>query len=206
LSKGLGDQQYGITAPTNFLNARYDRGNADFVRRHIVTGSYTYDLPFGQNRAVKLSGITNAILGGWQLAGILSWGTGEPFSVTFNSTTVGWPSNRADLIGDPSVSNPTVERWFNPAAFATPAAFTFGNSGRNILFGPGFFRWDNGFFKNTKITERLNLEFRAEFFNILNHPNFDVPASNISVPSQVGRITSTTDRGRDVQFGARLSF
>jgi hypothetical protein len=206
LSKGLGEQQYGITAPTDFRNARYDRGNADFVRRHITTANYTYDLPFGKGRTFDLSGLTNGLFGGWQLSGIFSFGSGEPYSVTFNSTTVGWASNRADIVGDPSVSNRSVERWFNPAAFAVPAPFTFGNSGRNILFGPGFFRWDNGIFKNTHLTERVNLEFRAEFFNLTNHPSFDVPASNISVPSQVGRISATTSTPRDIQFGMRLSF
>jgi hypothetical protein len=206
LSKGLSDQPFGIGAPTDFTNFRYDRGNMDFVRRHSTTANYTFDLPFGAGRAFQLSGVANALFGGWQLAGIVTFGTGEPYSVTFNSTTVGWPSNRADIVGDPSVANRSVDRWFNPAAFAVPQPFHFGTSARNSLFGPGFFRWDNGVFKNTKLTERLNLEFRAEFFNMTNHPSFDVPASNISVPSQVGRITATTSTARDIQFGLRLSF
>jgi hypothetical protein len=206
LSKGLGEQPFGITAPTDFRNARYDRGDMDFIRRHLTTANYTYDLPFGKGRTFELSGLANTLLGGWQLAGILSFGTGEPYSVTFNSTTVGWPSNRADIVGNPIPANRSIVQWFNPAAYAVPQPFTFGNSARNSLFGPNLFRWDNGFIKNTRITERLNLEFRAEFFNILNHPSFDVPASNISVPSQVGRITSTVSTARDIQFGMRLSF
>jgi len=154
----------------------------------------------------QLRGIADKLLGGWQLTGITSFGTGEPFSVTFNSTVLGWPSSRADIIGNPAVSNRSIDQWFNPAAFAVPAPFTYGNSARNLLFGPGYFNWDAGVFKNTLLTERINLEFRAEFFNILNHANFAVPASNISVPSTVSRISSTSNTPRDIQFGLRLQF
>jgi hypothetical protein len=140
------------------------------------------------------------------LNGILSKGTGEPFSVSFNSTVTGWPSNRADIVGDPYANARTLTRWFNPDAFAVPAPFTFGNSPRNVLWGPGYFTWDTSLIKNTAITERVNFEFRAEFFNVLNHASFNSPAANISVPNQVGRITSTFTGPRDIQFGARLSF
>ena len=75
-----------------------------------------------------------------------------------------------------------------------------------MLFGPGYFNWDTAVYKHTSITERLRLEFRAEFFNVLNHPTFNPPNSNISAPSQVGRITSTANTPRDIQFGMRLSF
>jgi hypothetical protein len=206
LSKGLSEQPFGITAPTDFRNARYDRGDMDFVRRHLVGGSYTYDLPFGKGRSFELSGLTNILFGGWRLAGILNFGTGEPYSVTFTPNVTGWPASRADIVGDPTPANRSISQWFNPAAYAVPQVFAFGNSARNSLFGPNLFGWDNGFMKNTPLTERLNLEFRAEFFNILNHPSFAAPASNISVPSQVGRITSTVSTARDVQFGMRLSF
>jgi hypothetical protein len=132
-------------------------------------------------------------------------GSGEPYSVTFTSTTLGWPSSRADIVGDPKVSNPSNAQWFNPAAFAVPAPFTYGNSARNMLFGPGFFGWDAAVFKQTRLTERVSLEFRAESFNVLNHPTFGLPASNISVPATVGRITSASDP-RATQFGLRLAF
>jgi hypothetical protein len=118
---------------------------------------------------------------------------------------VGWPSSRADIVGNTSGAG-NIAQWFNPAAFAVPAPFTYGNSARNFLFGPGIINWDQSLSKNTRIGERTNLEFRAEFFNIMNHANFDLPASNISVPSTVGRITSTSNAPRAIQFGARLSF
>ena len=102
------------------------------------------------------------------------------------------------VTGDPT-------RWFNPAAFAVPAPFTYGNSARNLLFGPGFFNWDAAVFKQFSISERLRLDFRAEVFNILNHPNFGLPASNISVPATAGRITSASD-ARNVHFALKLLF
>lgn len=204
LTKALGEQIH-VLPPMDNRNTRLDRGNLDTIRRHFATINYIYDLPFGAGRRHSLSGLADKLLGGWQIAGISSFGTGEPFSVTFTSTTLGWPSNRADIVGDPKVSDRSIDRWFNPAAFAVPAPFTYGNSARNLLFGPGSFSWDAAVFKNTMLTENLRLEFRAEFFNILNHANFGLPASSISVPATVGRISSASDP-RDIQFGMRLVF
>lgn len=206
LTKGLGEQIH-VLAPMDNRNTRLDRGNLDGIRRHFAAVNYIYDLPFGPGKRYlsSRSGLAGKLLGGWQIAGISSFGTGEPFSVTFTSRTLGWPSNRANVVGDPKVSKPTIQRWFNPDAFAVPAPFTYGNSARNLLFGPGFFNWDAAVFKTTALTEKLRLEFRAEFFNILNHANFGLPASDITVPATVGRITSASDP-RDIQFGLRLAF
>jgi hypothetical protein len=206
LTKALGEQVFG-NPPMDNRNTRLDRGNLDFIRRHYATLNYIYDLPFGRGRRWlgSLSGVADKLISGWQIAGISSMGTGQPFSVTFTSQMLGWPSSRADIVGDPEVSDPSITQWFNPAAFAAPAPFTYGNSARNLLFGPGFFSWDAAVFKNTALTETVNLEFRTEFFNVLNHPNFGNPASNISVPATVGRISSA-GAARDIQFGARLSF
>ncbi len=204
-NKSLTEQPFGISPPTNPFNARLDWGNADSIRTHYVTINYTYDLPFGKGRRYALSGVRDLVLGGWQLAGISSLGTGQPFSVTFTSTVVGWPSSRADIVGNPNGAG-TILQWFNPAAYAVPAPFLYGNSARNSLFGPGIINWDQSLYKRFNITDRIHLEFRAEFFNFMNHANFDVPAANISVPSQVGRITNTTNAPRAIQFGMRLAF
>jgi outer membrane receptor protein involved in Fe transport len=206
LSHELNEQPFGIAAPTSPFNAHLDWGNADFISRNYATINFTYDLPFGKGRYISLSGIKDKLFGGWQLASISSVGSGQPFSVTFTSTTVGWPSSRANLVGNPSGAG-TIAQWFNPAAFAVPGPYTYGNSPRNFLYGPGIINWDQAFYKLTNITERTRLEFRAEFFNIMNHANFGTPASiNISVPSTVGKISSTTNASRDIQFGMRLSF
>ena len=204
-NKSLTEQPFGIAAPTNPFYARLDWGNADFIRTHYVIINFTCDLPFGKGRHYSLSGVKDIAFGGWQVAGISSLGTGQPFSVTFNSTVVGWPSSRADIVGNPNGAG-TISQWFNPAAYAVPAPFTYGNAARNSLFGPGIINWDQAMYKKFAITERIGLEFRAEFFNIMNHANFDVPAANISVPAQVGKITSTTSVPRAIQFGMRLTF
>jgi hypothetical protein len=207
-TNALSEQPFGISAPMDSFRAYLDRGHADFIAHHVTTANYTWDLPFGRGRAWELSGVADKIFGGWQLAGIVGVGSGQPFSVTFDSTVTGWPSNRANVVPDQPLypEDRSIARWFNPAAFAVPAQFTYGNSARNMLFGPGYFNWDTAVFKNTAITEHVNLQFRAEFFNILNHPSFGVPSSNVSVASQVARITSTANTPRDIQFGLRLSF
>src|SRR3954447_1745097 len=143
------------------FRAYLDRGHADFIAHHVTTANYTYDLPFGNGRKFALSGVADKVFGGWQLAGIMGLGSGQPYSVTFDSTLTGWPSNRADVIGDPALENRSIARWFNAAAFAVPAPFTYGNSARNLLFGPGYFNWDSAIYKHTRITEIFDLEFRA---------------------------------------------
>lgn len=205
-TRALGPQTYG-QPPMDNRNARLDRGNLDFIRKHYATANYTYDLPFGKGKRWlgSMSGAADKLVGGWRLSGITAFGSGQPYSVTFTSKVLGWPSSRADIVGNPTPASRNIQQWFNPAAFAVPAQFTYGNSARDMLWGPGFFNWDAGIFKDTHVTERALVEFRAELFNILNHPNFGLPASDITVPATVGRITSASD-GRTVQFGLKLLF
>ena len=205
-TRALGEQTFG-NAPMDNRNTRLDRGNLDFIRRHWATGNYIYDLPFGKGRkwGNSVTSVADKMISGWRLAGLTTFGTGEPYSVNFTSTTVGWPSSRANIAGDPNPANRSITQWFNPAAFAVPAPYTYGNSARNMLFGPGAFTWDSAVFKDFGITESVTLNFRAEFFNILNHPVFGLPASNISVPNTVGRITSASE-ARNIQFALRLVF
>lgn len=201
-----GASQYG-NVPTDNQNIRLDRGNDPSIRQQYFVGNYVYMLPFGKGQRFlsSLSSPLNAILGGWETSGILTIGSGLPYSVTFDSVVEGWPSSRADIIGNPSVSNPSLSRWFNPGAFALPQPFTYGNSAPYSLFGPDFVNWDTAVFKQFSLTERFKLQFRTEFFNALNHPNFGNPNSDISVPTQVGTITSAGSP-RNIQFSLRLTF
>lgn len=141
------------------------------------------------------------------MAGITYLRTGVPFSVSFSSTQAGWFSSRADLVGNPKLprSERSIGRWFNAAAFAVPAPFTYGNSARNLLFGPGDVVIDLSLLKATKILENLTVQFRADFFNLPNRANFGNPAANISVPAQVGRIFGAGDP-RQIQFGLKVLF
>lgn len=192
----------------NPYNLRADRGNSDQIRRHIFSLAYSYELPFGPGKPLaNVSGPLGKVIGGWQLAGITYLRTGMPFSVSFNATQPGWFSGRADLLRDPKLprSERSITRWFDASAFAVPAPFTYGNSARNLLFGPGDVVFDLSVLKDTKIKEVVTVQFRAEFFNLPNHPNFGNPAANISVPSTVGAIFGAGDP-RQIQFGLKVLF
>ena len=117
------------------------------------------------------------------------------------------PPQRPDLLRNPNVPadqrNP--ERWFDTSAFAQPAQFTFGNAGRNVVFAPGLTNFDMSMQRNIKLDESSSVEFRWQVFNIFNHPNFDVPG-RIAFSSSFGRIFSTAEPSRQMQFGLKFVF
>jgi hypothetical protein len=139
--------------------------------------------------------------------------TGFPFTIsvfgdTANSGTVlGENPIRANYTGQPIFGSGTrtADEWFNPAAFATPAAFTFGNTGRNAVYGPGLQTLDFAVAREFSIAERAKFQFRGEFFNALNHTNLGTPDRFVNTP-QFGTITEATTPGREIQLSARLSF
>ena len=197
-----------VGGPQNPYSTANDRGNSDQVRRHIFSAAYTYDLPFGPGKAfLAKGGAAGKIVGGWQVAGITYLRTGQPFSVGFNNTGGAWYANRANVsnVGALPRGERSITRWFDSSGYSVPAQFTFGNSARNLLFGPGDIVFDVSLIKDTAITERVKTQFRAEFFNMPNHANFGNPGTNISVPSSLGRITSAGDP-RQIQFGLKLLF
>lgn len=202
--RAIGEDLY--TGPQDVRNFRADRANLSGLRRQLFTANFLYELPFGSGKPFLNQGFLGRyLLGGWQIGGIEQLGTGLPFSPSFSSTIQGSPSGRPDVVGEWRVDNPNITQWFNPAGFAVPAPFQFGNAGKNTMIGPGLVTIDVSVYKNTAIMERAQLQFRAEFFNIINRANFNNPAANISVPSQVGRITSAGP-ARVIQFGLRLIF
>ncbi len=176
-----------------------DRGASDYDIRHNLTLSWSYELPFGKGKAFgkNWSGATNALLGGWKFNSIDSFYSGSPFSVNSGTNTLGAGagSQRADLIGDWHVAHPGPSLWFNPAAFATPATYHYGNSGRNIVVGPGTNQIDFSLFKNIPLPlrEGTRLEFRTEAFNLFNHPQFDNP--NVSGATAVAAIVGIPTAG-----------
>jgi len=187
-----------VGGPQNPYNAAADRGNGDSIRPHVAYISATYDLPFFTK---------NRFLGGWQVAGIGQFRAGTPFSVTYNPTQAGWLGGRANVVNSNLYPDQQgITGWFNPAAFAIPAPFTFGNSARNMLFGPGQKIIDISLLKDFRFGDNHYLQFRAEAFNMPNTPSFGNPAANLSVPASVGRITGTTVPARAVQFGLKLVF
>jgi len=193
--------------PQDPRNRLADRGNSPFDIRHRLTIAWNYALPFGEgHRWLSGGGPAEYVLGGWQVNGINSFQTGLPFTPTLNATTVNTGTgSRPDRIGDGTLSNPTVDRWFDTSAFATPAAFTYGNSGRNILYGPGRVNFDFSLFKEFGIKEGSRLQFRAECFNVFNTPQFDLPNAAIGA-GNAGTITGIVGTPRQIQFGAKVIF
>lgn len=188
----------------DFYNRGLDRGPSGSEVRHRGVLSAVYDLPLLGNR-----GWITRLFGGWRAGGIATFQSGPPFTVysSVNATNAFTPGTlRADLIGDPklSESNRGLSRWFNTAAFATPAPFRFGTAGRGILHGPGLWNVDSSLIKTFPIRERIRLEMRAEFFNVLNHANFGLPGRSTGTPA-FGIINSAS-AGRSSQLAARIEF
>ena len=164
-------------------------GHSDFDVRHTFTSYITYNLPAPSH--AKL------LLGGWQLNSLMSIHTGTPFTVYAGKNVSGTFEGKdlVDVVGDPfkgvshDVANGFVQ-WVNPAAFALPAAGTFGNEQRNQFYGPGLTQVDFSVFKNTPITERVTTQLRIEMFNIFNHTNLGGLGTTFSSGS-FGRITDT---------------
>jgi hypothetical protein len=193
--------------PQNNADLAAERGPACDVR-HRFALSAVYAIP-GLNKAAWTSAVTK----NWQFSTLYQVQTGFPFTIsvfgdTANSGTVlGENPIRANTTGQP-VFGPgthTASAWFNSAAFATPAAFTFGNVGRNSVYGPGLQTWDFALARDFSLTERAKFQFRGEFFNALNHANLGTPDRFVNTP-QFGTITQPTTPGREVQLSARLSF
>jgi Carboxypeptidase regulatory-like domain len=198
--------------PQDIYNFAAERSLADFHRKHQFTASFNYSLPFGRGQAFfkDARGLKQILLGDYQLNGIVSVLSGRPFTPQYNAPDVG--QQRPDLIGDPYQNIP-AGLFFNPAAFRDPSDVIdpndplnfFGNAGRNILIGPGFKNFNLSLLKNLHLSEGVRLQLRAEAFNVLNHPNFQVPVFFLD-RADVGQVTSTSNEGRELQFAIKLLF
>jgi hypothetical protein len=192
------------------FNRRGNRAVNDHHRSHTAAFSYLYEVPFFKSAP----GALRAAFSGWQLSGINTFRSGTYFSIVSGTdaslTGVGY--DRANLVGDPSLPggrsrNERINAWFNTAAFAANRPGEYGNSGRNIIRGPGDILWDLSVRKAFPIfSEARRLEFRTEMFNIMNRPNFANPSGrNVNAPASFGRITSAGP-GRQIQLVLRYTF
>jgi hypothetical protein len=187
----------------------FDRSYSNFDTRSRAVGSAGYELPFGKGKRYLSGGIGNAIAGGWQLQPIVQLRTGYPFSVTAASgsctcgTYVPQRPNLARGRTSGRIAHPSPFHWFDPTAYVAPTPGYQGTVTRNVLRGPGTAEVDFSAIKNFALYERLTAQFRAEAFNIINHPNFGNPAANIS-NSNVGTVSATSFDNRDLQFALKL--
>jgi hypothetical protein len=200
----------------DFRNPSQEYGNSDFDIRHRFVFSYLYELPIGHGKRMlgEASGVMNQIVGGWQVGGITSVSSGNWFTILDdNGVANSDGQQRPDLIGDPRGKPCVPNTFFNTCAFADPPSGSFGDVSRNSVQGPGYQIWDFSVFKNFAITERTKLEFRAEFFNVFNHPNLQFaksgPQNSINTTTfgtpQFGFLTGARDP-RQIQLALKLSF
>ncbi len=195
-----GSNGFGSVQDTR--NRRLNYGLADHHIAHRFVLSGNYELPF------NAPGAAGHLIRGWALSGISTMQTGQPITVTLNfdnanTGTTNWPNRLAS--GKPS--NQNINNWIDAAAFAFPAAFTFGNAGRNTMIGPGFFSTDISLHRNfgLKLTDRSRIEFRAEAFNLFNTPQFGNPNATLGNPA-FGTVGGTARSNRQMQLGLRMLF
>jgi hypothetical protein len=207
----------------NAYNISANYGLSQLDTRNTINGSATYELPFGKGRSFPLHGFVDEAVGGWRLTGIFQIHSGIPFTPTTSnngqdlsgsdstqcSCSFSWLPN---VIGNPHVSHPSINEWYNSAAFATPPPGTFGNERRNSLIGPNWRDLDLSLGKAFQLVEGIRLEIRADSFNVFNHPNFSQPSTatgtgvttgpGIVPPSQI----TSANGPRGIQLGGRFTF
>ncbi len=200
--------------------------SADFDVRHTLSANSVYQLPFGKGRRYLTNGgVTNVLLGGWQVSGIVSARSGNPVNIVIERAASALPDGlsvqnggyftRPNYVSGASIvpTNQTISNWINPLAFAIPANGTWGNAGRNLARGPKFWQADVALWKSFPMTERFALDFRAEAFNVFNRAQFGDPNGDLN-SSSFGQITTTVNNGsatgsgtpREFQFSMRLHF
>jgi hypothetical protein len=222
-SDGSGDGDSLV--PQNVACPACERASGFWDARHVFNANAVYQLPFGTGKPyLNQPGIVSSIAGKWELTSTVVARTGFPVNVLINRSSSETPDGntndqRPDLVpGVPlyPAGGPTITQWLNPAAFVAPANDTWGDSPRDVARGPGVWQIDMGLGKRIPLTEQWRLEFRAEFFNIFNHPQYGLPNQTILV-NGFGSITSTVNTTtpvspigsgtpREIQFALRIAF
>ncbi len=193
----------------DFYNRRLDYGPSANDVRHRFIFSTVYESPFGKGRRFFTTNVAGKVLGGWTIGNATTLQSGPPFSVvtqTNNCNCFSAGSQRPNALRDPNLppDQRTVARWFDTSAFAQPAIYTFGTSGRNIVRAPGLFNTDFSLIRNFRFGERLALQVRGESFNATNHTNLSAPGGTFGAPGF--GIISTSGPARLNQVGMRFSF
>jgi hypothetical protein len=189
-------------------NYAWEKALTGFDVPHNFDISFGYELPFGKGKKFLAGGgIADKIIGGWQMQSITGFRSGTPYSPTISrdSANIGVGGQRPNRIGSGNLASPTLDLYFDKAAFVLPASFTYGNSGGNILRRDYVGSFDASLFKVFQLTERSRLQFRWEIFNVPNTAYFSAPNTNIDVAAG-GRVTSTSNSPRQMQLALKLNF
>lgn len=200
--------------PQNSYNLAGERGLASFDARNRWVSTVVYELPFGKGHNLLSDGLAGKIFGGFETSGILTLQSGFPFTVNLRGDTAGIGAGTGGIVIRPNAvagvsaqlprDQRSGDRFFNTSAFTLPAAFTLGNLGRNTVIGPGLVDMDFSLARNIQVREYLRIQFRAEFFNLFNHPNYNIVDRIINGPT-FGRVLSQLDP-RQLQFGIKIIF
>jgi hypothetical protein len=191
-----------------------ERGPSNFNQVHRLTTSLLYEPPVGRGKAFLNHGIASEILGNWRFNSIFILASGYPFSFTESTNTLNGSGGAAGGGGGrPNYSGATLDptggknrfHWFNTAGFQAPPLYTFGNVSRNSMYGPGQLSWDSSMMKMFPVYREQELQFRFEAFNVINHPNFGLPAASRGT-STFGTISSTTIPMRQLQLSLKYIF
>ena len=194
--------------PQNSYCLSCEDGLSVFDQRHRFVTSVVYDMPVGPGRRYLSTGGLGNVIGGWKLTSVVTLGSGFPLTVSAgeDSANIGncCRPNR-DFSVSTSLDDPTVDKWFNTAAYSRAAQGTFGTAGRSEVIGPGIFNVDFSMLKEIRFGRQPYLEFRVEAFNVLNHPNWGEPNTTLSSVA-FGRVSSTRGDMRQIQLGLKLLF
>ena len=212
------DQGLYSAQPQDNRNWKAERGNSSGDIRHNLAFNVLYDLPFGQGRrfASSANNYVNHVIGGWQIAALGIIHTGIANTVYIGTNTYGngnYTNQRPNWKGGAPLypEKQTVDKFLNSEPYEMPAKGTFGNLGRNTIYGPGFAQIDVSFLKVFKLGEGKNLQYRCEIFNLPNHPNFDQPNTTFGT-ANFGKIFNTFGRtigigtSRQIQMALKLNF
>jgi Carboxypeptidase regulatory-like domain/TonB dependent receptor len=214
LSKTLdigGEQLLGDLLLRDVTNVKAEHSLSSQDVRHSFITSALYDLPVGRSKKLDFgNSFLNQVVGNWQLNGIVSARTGQPFTPQLGVSSANTGNARPNRIADGNLSGDqrTVNNWFAKTAFTVPPQYLYGNAGRNILIGPGAVNLDFSLFKRIsvrKLGEAGEVQFRGEFFNTVNHPQFGQPNTRVDL-AQGATITSLTNTMRQIQFGLKILF
>jgi hypothetical protein len=197
----------------NWNHPEWEKGPSDFDQKFRFVNSMTYILPIGKGKrfASGVNTLGNLLVGGWELQGIQSYTSGVPFTINASiaeSNTLGESEERPNrVLGAPLYpSNQNVNEWFNPAAFTATAFGTLGNAGRNIIYTAPQVSIDMSMFKDFLIKERAKLQFRSEFFNMINHPNFRANSLNNSFDAPGAGAFTAAQPARQIQFALKFIY
>jgi len=197
---------YPFAQPTRF-NIRDFKGPASFDVTHRLTASYAWEIPVKTGNK-----LADAVVANWTLAGVATIDSGSPYYVLLEADNAnigsvgGRLTSEPDLVCNPSLSHPTIDRWFNTSCYVIPPFGTQGHAGKHGLYTQGMFNHDFSLAKRWPFKETRSFEFRGEFFNSFNNHTFDKPGYTIDVPSSYGKISSVRQGGRQIQLGVKIHF